>query len=324
MSMPRAHPFPFDPTGGLSLAALEALPLPDAAAGVDAFWETRYRAARAVDPAPRLAPRAAAHPDWQVHDLAYTSTDGVAIGGWLLRPARGAVRRGLVVGHGYGGREQPDFDLPVAETAVLFPCVRGIGRSVLPEVSSDPQRHVLHGIDDPDRYIIGGCVADLWVAVSVLCGLHPELGDRVAYSGVSLGGGLGALAIARDERIDRGALEVPTFGNMPLWLRCPSVGSAAAVQAHVATHPEARDTLALFDSAVAASRIRVPTIVAAARFDPAVAPPTQFSVANARAAAAAAGDHETFVLDAGHSEYDGMREQHARLAGRLRPFFRAR
>jgi cephalosporin-C deacetylase len=313
MSLPVQHPFAFDPTGGLSPAALAALRPPPAPAGFDAFWAARYAQARAVDPAPRLGARPVRRGDWLVHDLRYTSTDGVAIGGWLLRPARGPVRRGLVVGHGYGGRDGPDLDLPVANTVVLFPCVRGFGRSALPGVSADPQHHIVTGIDRPDSFIIGGCVADLWVAVSALLGLHPELGGTVAYSGVSLGGGLGALAMAQDARIGRGALEVPTFGNMKLWLDLPSVGSAAAAQAHVAAHPAARDTLALFDAAVAATRIRVPTLVAAALFDPAVSPPTQWSIANARTDTAG---HETFVLD-------GMDAQHRALAARLGRFLAA-
>jgi cephalosporin-C deacetylase len=60
-------------------------------------------------------------------------------------------------------------------------------------------------------------------------------------------------------------------------------------------------------------------LVAVARFDPAVAPPCQFSVANALRAA---NDHESFVLDAGHFEYLGMQEQHALLTEKVRQFFR--
>ena len=82
-----------------------------------------HRSAVAVDR------KRASHPDWHVHDIGYTSTEGFQIGGWLLLPKEGKVRRGLVVGHGYGGREQPDFDLPVKNTAVLFPCFRGLSRS---------------------------------------------------------------------------------------------------------------------------------------------------------------------------------------------------
>jgi cephalosporin-C deacetylase len=158
---------------------------------------------------------------------------------------------------------------------------------------------VLHDIDQPARYILGGCVEDLWVAVSVLAVLFPAL-DGIGYSGISFGGGIGALALPHDPRIDRAHLTVPTFGNMPLWLSLPTVGSGAAVQAYAAQHPEVRETLRFFDAASAATCIGIPMLFAVARFDPAVAPPCQFSVANARTGAK---HHETFVLDAGHADY---------------------
>ncbi len=320
MSIPTAHPYDFDPTCGLGIDALRAMRPPEAPAGFDDVWAARYGRALRVDPRPRLRDSRCAHPDWIVHDLTYTSTDAFPIGGWLLLPRAGKVRRGLVVGHGYGGREQPDFDIPVTETAILFPCFRGLSRSSRPPISSDPQWHVLHDIDKPERYILGGCVEDVWVAVSVLTVLYPALGGRVGYSGISLGGGIGALAIAFDRRINLGHLIVPTFGNMPLWLTLPTVGSGHAVQAYRKSHPAVLETLRFFDSATAATRIDIPMLFAVARFDPAVAPPCQFSVANARPAS---HHHETFVLDAGHVDYPGMEEQHALLSDKVRIFFGA-
>ena len=321
MSIPTDHPFDFDPTCGLTLAQLRAIGAPEAAPGALAFWRARYGEALFVSPRPELGPADdGRHPAWRVHDIAYRSTGDVRINGWLLLPRAGPIRRGLVVGHGYGGRDGPDLDLMLADAAVLFPCFRGLGRSLLPTVSSDPASHVLHGIDDPARYILGGCVDDVWVAVSVLLALFPALAGRIGYSGESLGGGIGALALAGDDRIARGHLVVPTFGNMPWWLAMPSVGSAHAVQLYAKSHGEVRETLALFDAASAASRIARPTLVAAARFDPAVAPPCQFSVANALASD---DGSELVVLDAGHFEYRGMQAQKNRLAARASRFFEA-
>ncbi len=319
MTIPTDPSFGFDPTYGFDLARLYALRPPPGPANFDAFWRARHARAGAVDPRPRLADSAAQHPAWQVRDIAYTSTGGFPIGGWLMLPRQGAVRRGLVVGHGYGGRDGPDFDIPVTETAVLFPCFRGLSRSRRPPISDDPAWHVLDTIDDPERYILGGCVEDLWVAVSVLTELYPEIGGRIGYAGLSFGGGIGALAIPFDDRIDRGHLEVPTFGNMPVWLSLPTTGSGRAVQGYRETHPEVLDTLALFDAGTAAMRIRKPMLVAVARYDPAVAPPCQFSVANALPTS---NHHETVILDAGHVDYPGQEEQHARLSEKVRDFFR--
>ena len=225
-----------------------------------------------------------------------------------------------MVGHGYGGRDAPDFDIPVTETAVLFPCFRGLSRSRRPPISDDPAWHVLDNIGTPERYILGGCVEDLWLAVSVLVSLYPWLDGRIGYSGISFGGGIGALAIPFDDRIDRGHLVVPTFGNMPVWLTLPTVGSGHAVQAYAKQHGDVLDTLSLFDAATAATRIEKPMLFAVARFDPAVAPPCQFSIANARPTS---NHHETVILDAGHFDYPGQQEQHGLLSDKVRRFFGA-
>ena len=210
-----------------------------------------------------------------------TSTDGFPIGGWLLTPRDGPPRRGFVLGHGYGGIERPPLDLPRDDGAYLVPCFRGLSRSRRPPISEDPAWHVLHDIDRRDRYILGGCVEDVWTGVSALLGLFPELAGHLGYLGISLGGGIGAMALAWDDRIARGHLNVPSFGHQPLRLALPSIGSADAVQRYAGAHGQVRETLAYYDAAVAARHILKPMHVAAARFDPAVAPPGQFAVYNA-------------------------------------------
>ena len=237
-----------------------------------------------------------------------------------MAPRAGTVRRGLIVGHGYGGRDEPDFDVPVEETAVLFPCCRGLSRSRRPPISTDSDGHVLHDIDSPERYILGGCVEDLWLAVSALSELYPELDGRIGYAGTSFGGGVGALAIAFDSRIDRGHLALPTFANMPLWLTLPTVGSGHSVQTYQKTHKDVLKTLSLFDAATAARRIKIPMLLAVARFDPAVAPPCQFSVANALPTS---NHHEIVILDTGHFDYPVGDEQQALLMEKVRRFFGA-
>lgn len=105
---------------------------------------------------------------------------------------------------------------------------------------------------------------------------------------------------------------------MPLWLSLPTVGSGNSVQKFLETHEEVRSHLGFYDAAIAATRINVPMLMAVACFDPAVAPPCQFSVANALPPSP---DHETFILDAGHFEYSGMKEQQAALKAKVRRFF---
>lgn len=316
MNIPTDHPFDFDPTYGLGLDELRAIEPPPAPQNFDDFWRARYTGALGVNPQPRLYQSQSSHPDWRVYNIVYTSTDAFEIGGWLLLPREGKVRRGLAVGHGYGGRDGPDFGFPVKETAVLFPCRRGLSRSRRPGIPSDSYGHVLHGIDQPERYILGGCVDDLWLAVSVLAQLYPEFDGRIDYAGTSFGGGVGAMAIAFDSRIDRGHLALPTFANMPLWLALPTVGSGHSVQAYQMTHKDVLKTLTLFDAATAAQRIKIPTLLAVARFDPMVAPPCQFSVANALPTS---NHHETVILDTGRRRGSSKRSQWEPTEQRMAP-----
>ncbi|WP_295383944.1 acetylxylan esterase [uncultured Thiodictyon sp.] len=312
------HGFPFDPSYGYRLEDLLELQPPPEPADFATFWQARYQRALAVDANPRLRPADVSDPRMRVHELEYSSTAGFAIRGWLLTPLGGPPRRGFILGHGYGGLDRPPLDLPRDDAAYLIPCVRGLCRSRCPPIPEDPDGHVVYGIEHRDSYLVGGCVEDLWTGASALLGLFPELTGHLGYLGTSLGGGLGALALAWDARIGRGHLNVPGFGHQPLRLALPTVGSAAALQRLAQTRAQGPllDTLAYFDSALAARHIRQPMLVAAAGFDPAVAPPGQFAVYNA-----IPGDKRLCLLTAGHFDYPGRRAEEQRLMAQLWAFF---
>ena len=272
-------------------------------------------AADRVDVAPTLGP-GLDDGRWRIHDVAYTSVGDVRIGGWLVVPRDGDVRAGMVVSHGYGGRDEPDPTLLPPRTAGIFPCSRGLPtRSLLPGIPSESDGHVLVGIEDPHRYIHGGCAADIWCAATALAQLQPGVAGPLGYWGGSFGGGIGPLALQVDHRFGAAVLEVPSFGQYPLRLRVPCQGSGESVRRYAAAHPEVIDTLRYFDAAVCAARIGIPVLVAPALADPAVPPPGQFAVANAFA-----GPTTVFVTSAGHAEYPEQEAETAefrRLAAEL-------
>lgn len=315
-----AHTLPFDPAYGLGLDDLLAIVPPEPPEGFADFWCARRARAAAVDPAPVLGPGAAAEGGrLAVHDVAYRSTDGIVVHGWYVRPAQGRVCRGLVVGHGYAGRDGPDLDMAFPETAVIFPCLRGLSRSARPDIPADPNRHVLHGIASRETYVLGGCVDDLWLAVSALLVLEPQVAGRVGLSGLSFGGGIGAMALPWDGRIGRAELRLPTFGHQPLRLGLPMTGSGAAVTAHEARHGGTLATLCWYDAAVAARFVRVPVLFGCALFDPAVPPPGQFAVHNA-----VPGEKRLVTFAAGHFEYPGASADDRRRLDHSRDFFAGR
>lgn len=301
-----AQGYDFDPTYGMDLKQLLAIVPPVPPADFADFWGLRYAAALAVSPQPRVQATGRVLNDYVVHELRYTSTAGVEIGGHLLLPREGKVRRGVVIGHGYGGCGLPDGPLSITETALIYPCFRGLGLSALANVSQDPQYHVLHDIQDKARYILGGCVEDLWLAVSALLELFPDLAGRIAYSGISFGGGIGALAVPWDERIRRLHLQVPTFGHQALRLTLSCTGSGKSLRAFQLQHDfNIMETLAYYDAASAVQYLRIPALVAAARFDPAVPPPGQFAIYNAMPEKL----RRLIVLDGGHCDYPDQLQQ---------------
>lgn len=307
-----AHSFPFDPRYGYDLARLLTVPPAPEAEDFASFWRSTFAAARKVDPQAVFAPSTHRVEGFDILDVAYTSLDRVRIRGWVALPRGVPVRCGLVIGHGYGGRDGPDT-LPLRpDAAMIFPCARGLSASRqpgLPEVSSE---HVLHGIDSRETYIHRGCAADIWLAATVLTALVPAVAGRLGYVGTSFGGGIGALALPWDARFSRAFLGLPSFGQHPLRLELPCIGSGEAVRLHARTHPAVRDVLRYFDASVAARHLAIPTFVAPALFDPAVPPPGQFAIYNALP-----GPKELLALQAGHFDWPGAAAEDARTRDAL-------
>jgi cephalosporin-C deacetylase len=176
---------------------------------------------------------------------------------------------------------------------------------------------VLHNINQADRYILGGCVDDVWLGVSALLQLFPHLAGHLGYLGISFSGGIGALALAWEQRIARGHFNMPTFGHHPLRLRLPTLGSTRSLQNFYKTHKKPTlNVLRYYDAALAAKRIVMPIHCACALFDPYVAPPAQFAIYNALA-----GTKELFVLLEGHHEYPEQQQQQQALLAELDVFF---
>jgi cephalosporin-C deacetylase len=311
------HFYPFDPTYNHDLATLLGIAAPAEPTDFAPFWRDLYTRARSVLVAPALQEIPSPQSRIRVFKVEFTSLDGVRIGGWLTRPRADPVERGVVVSHGYGGRDEPDFHLPFQRAALIFPCARGISRSARADVPGDPYAHVLHGIQQRESYVHGGCAADtVWCAASALLELFPMAARRLDYLGISFGGGIGALALPWDQRFHRAHLNVPSFGHHPLRLSLPCVGSGEAVRGYQRQTGRALDTLRYFDAAVAARHLQIPLHIAAARFDPAVPPPGQFAIYNA-----IADSKQLFVLQAGHFDHAGTAAENARLLDALAYFF---
>ena len=301
------HTLPFDPTYGYDLDTLMRVDPPDPSyepPDLEDFWRATYAEAQQVDPAITLRPIDSPDPTKRLAEIEFNAWDlggrTRRIGGWLVQPAKAEPQLGIVMGHGYGGRETPlplpDFGVPAT---VIMPCLRGFHRSAHPDLPDNSAEHVVHDIEHRDTYLHRGCVTDVWAAATALLILTPALAGHLRYWGGSFGGGIGALAVPWDERFSRAFLDIPSFGHHPLRLQLQCTGSGEAVRQYHAQHPEVVAVLRYYDAARCARYISVPTLVAAAKFDPAVPPPGQFAVYHALRC-----ERELFVREYAHFELE--------------------
>lgn len=290
----------FDGSYGHTLETLRGIePIPP----FDGFaerWQHWRAESRAVDAAPVVL-SSEEREGRRVSVIEHTAVDGIRLRAWLVEPVSGPVRLGVVYGHGYGGRDDVDLDRVPDDAAALYPLARGLGALNRGVGAPEPRdEHVVHGIRDPETYILGLCARDLWLAADALTILAGDL--PLYYVGESFGGGVGALALPWDGRYVGATLGVPSFGQYDERLAVECLGSGEAQRRYVAAHPEAREVLRWFDASTALGFARVPVRVEAALWDQYVPPQGQFGVA------AAARDLELAVLPAGHAEYPGMDE----------------
>jgi len=269
---------------------------PAAPVDFDAFWQNTFvefgsgpvdwEVTEALEPTPTH----------RVERILFASSTGEQVVAWLALP-HGPITRGRVIGHGYGGRTEPDLaDLP-ADTAAIFPVAPGQEANPPGRFPALSARHVLAGIQHRETYSHRYSAADLWRAATVLLDAAPDAAAALDYQGGSFGGGMGALALPWDERFRRASLDVPSFGHFPIRLSRRCTGSGESVRQHLRQHPEVRPVLDYFDAAIAASRIRIPVHVGAAVKDPSVDPRGQFAVYHALA-----GPKRLTVRGSGHLE----------------------
>lgn len=293
--------FEFDPTYGYDETAMRAITPPEAPDDFDHFWKSTFDQTMNTPLRIETKHSAASVPGYESREVYFDTLDGLRVGAWVLTPRSGVVRRGIVLGHGYGGRGGPGMSFDVRDTAWILPCAPGFHISAHPDIPGTAAFHVIHGIESRETYVIRKCVAQMWSALTVLKELVLEVGDDLSYSGESFGGGLGALALPWDARMRRGDLGVPTFGHHPIRLQCRCNGSGEAVRLYHQRHPEVARVLSYYDAAIAATRIKVPVLACPALFDPAVPPPGQFAVCNALA-----GPKRWCVAASGHFDQPGQ------------------
>jgi len=280
---PYAARFEFDPTYGYSLEQLLALHVAeDEPEDFNAFWADAHARNEALDleiEFREMPLRSASH---RLREVYFKTLGRYRVGAWLCEPRKSRnLQRVEIWGHGYGGREAPDFASFSKDAIQLFVCAPGFHLSVCPErvPSQCSALHVLCGIHRRETYILLPCAAAFWSAARLMENLYPDL--PIVYRGTSFGGGIGTLMLPWEPRFRAAEINQPTFGFHAFRLAHRSYGSAESVRRVAELAVPVSETLRYYDAVFAARRVRVPVVVGVCAFDPCVPPPGQFAVANA-------------------------------------------
>ncbi|MGC4033912.1 MAG: acetylxylan esterase [Tepidisphaeraceae bacterium] len=254
---------------------------PEEPADIESFWQATYDQTRVTPLRLEVSELQSPYIDFRLRLVNFDGLGGVRLGAWLVEPTDGLIDRHVVVGHGYYNRPVEDISYAPRTAALFFGC-RGLGVSRVKGISDITAFHVLHGIESKETYVHRGCVADTWSATSAMLELFPSARTFLEYRGQSFGGGIGAMALAWENRFSFARLMIPSFGHHPIRLANPCTGAGEAVRQRWKRQPVIyENTLRYFDAAAMAHRIKTPTHFACALFDPAVPPPGQFAIYNA-------------------------------------------
>ena len=214
----------------------------------------------------------------KIYRVSFISCDGFKIGMWVSRPEKSCG--GHINIHGYTNEIRPHAPQDLSLSTAV-PCVPGLGISMCKEVPWQLQYHAAYGFEDPEKYVIISGVRNIWMSISILIDMFPDVKDNITCSGGSLGGAMGALSVPWDARIKAAELSVPTLGGRIMMEYLGKPTDPSYVRAMKAQESESNmRTFDLCNAASAARYIRVPVLVTPAICDNNVPPPGQFAVAN--------------------------------------------
>jgi len=263
-------------------------------AGLDEWWATRLREARALAKPPAFtAHEPGLYAPFEVSDVEFSGGAGDRVRAWYIRPRR-EVDRVVVKFIGYGGgRGIPSEHmlLPALGYAVLVMDSRGQGGNWTTGATPDgtgtgPENSqvMTRGITTPEDYYYTRMFTDAALAVDIALELAGPAG-KVAVSGGSQGGALALAAAAlQAENVAVCHADVPFLCDIQraitLAPRAPYTEVPQFLAENVDLIPKALDTLRYIDCALLARRITAMTLVSAGLMDDICPPSTVFAAFN--------------------------------------------
>lgn len=250
---------------------------------LDAFWKTTLTALKGTPLAPTATQDAAKSTDKvKVYKVTFAALKGQTIYGWLCVPTAAGKSPGVVVLPGYGNTSVEPTTL-LAESGLTTLAINVLGSDVDAKTyPSEADSYLKGGFADPNTFVMRGMVAAGIRAIDFLAQRPEVRSDRLGVIGASQGGGLAVDVAGLDPRINVVVASSPAADFTRMFSQATKNPASTFLLALDAKERVQLDqTMAYFDPAFLASRIRVPTMITLGMKDNVVPPETAYAVKNA-------------------------------------------
>ncbi|MDA8296373.1 MAG: alpha/beta fold hydrolase [Actinomycetota bacterium] len=274
------------PSIDLSLAELRRyVPSTEPPADLDAFWKRVVDEALSAPLDTELRASEARLARVSTFSVTFEGFGGGQVKGWYLRPEGEGPFPGVVSYHGYSGRGARPLELYTLAAqgiAVLSMDCRGQGGDS-PGISTEAAfggGWLVQGLEDPEHYYYRTVYGDAVRAAEVLCGFAEVDAERIAFTGVSQGGGLTLAAAALSPRARFAWADIPFLCDFPRAVEVATADPYPELPKLLRRRPDLHDqafkTLSYFDAANLAPRISCPVVVTVSLWDDICPPSTIF------------------------------------------------
>lgn len=254
-------------------------------ADLDGFWDRVVAEALAAPLQVALEARPPRLAGVEVYALRFAGFGGGEVTGWYVRPQGDGPFPGVVCYHGYSGRgSRPLESYPLAAQgiAVLSMDCRGQAGDAggLASPGAAGAGWLTWGLDSPEHHYYRTVYADAVRAAEVLCTEDEVDAGRVAFTGVSQGGGLTLAAAALSSRPAFVWADLPFLCDFPRAVQVATADPYPEIARFLRQRPDLEQqafaTLAYLDVANLAPRVRCPVVVTVSLWDDICPPSTIF------------------------------------------------
>lgn len=255
-------------------------------ADFDAFWQKTKDELALVKPKFRVIGKPQLDKDNRhVYLIEMQSLGDMTIRGWMTVPINHNPKKKFAVLLGLPGYQvalNPLTGLD-PDLVIITLNVRGQGNSRGP-VDTRRDEYIVHHIEDKNKYVMRGAIADCLRCVDFICAQPNLRGDQILVSGGSMGGFLSMATASLDKRVKLCSAQNPILCDIRGMVGAVKWPISSMVQ-YVGTQPGLSfntilDNMDYFDVKNFASNLTCPTIMGIGLLDPFAPPDNEYAAYN--------------------------------------------